>query len=380
LDLTRSFFALCLRGRRDPAALEAARDLSRSPDFDWATVLSASKQWFLGPLLYAAVRGQGFVPPQVEQALRDEYDFTARRNVWLFHQLAEVLACLRSAGSGVIVLKGAALVQMVYGGNVALRPLRDLDLLIRPEVVAEAQRLLGAMGYVSVRAETRAGAMLDYENEVTLFKPGSVGVLLELHWSLIDSPFYQRTLSGDWFWHTAQPLAIGSERALALGVEAQLLHLCAHLRLHHAGQELLWLNDVAEVLYAYQQRIDWAVLLQQAQALALVLPTQQVLAQVAGELNAPVPEAVLAQLSELRATADEAQAYSRLAVKNRSVARRLWDDLAALPGWRARLRFAWSNLFPSWAYMRRRYHIAHPWLLALYYPYRWWLGLRSGFT
>ena len=378
MDLTRSFFALCLRGRRDPAALEAARELGRGPAFDWPAVQSASIRWLLAPLLYDAVRGQGFVPPQVEQALRDAYEFVAQRNLWLFHQLADVLACLRSVGSGVIVLKGAALVQMAYGGNAALRPFRDLDLLIRPEVVPEARRLLQAMGYAPLRAETRAGAALDYENEVSLFKRGSVGVLLELHWSLIDSPFYQRTLRSDWFWDTAQPLAVGSERALALGVEAQLLHLCAHLRLHHTGQELLWLNDAAEVLHAYQQRIDWVVLLKQTQALALVLPTQQVLAQVAGELNAPVPEALLAHLRELRPTADEARAYARLTIENRSVARRLWDDLAALPSWRARLRFAWNNLFPSWAYMRRRYGIAHPFLLPLYYPYRWWLGLRSG--
>jgi hypothetical protein len=48
-----------------------------------------------------------------------------------------------------------------------------------------------------------------------------------------------------------------------------------------------------------------------------------------------------------------------------------------MPGWRQRVRFARTNLFPSAAYMRQRYQIKHPLLLPLYYPYRWLRGLRG---
>ena len=48
-----------------------------------------------------------------------------------------------------------------------------------------------------------------------------------------------------------------------------------------------------------------------------------------------------------------------------------------LSRWSERLGYAWTHLFPSAAYMRQRYDIPHPLLLPLYYPYRWFRGLRS---
>jgi hypothetical protein len=59
---------------------------------------------------------------------------------------------------------------------------------------------------------------------------------------------------------------------------------------------------------------------------------------------------------------------------------RFWTDLAGITGWRQRLRFARTNLFPSAAYLRQRYAIPHPLLVPLYYPYRWWRGLRGSFA
>jgi len=59
------------------------------------------------------------------------------------------------------------------------------------------------------------------------------------------------------------------------------------------------------------------------------------------------------------------------------VANRFWADLRGITGWGARLGFTAANLFPSPAYMRRRYEISRSVWTPLYYPYRWLLGLRS---
>ena len=53
------------------------------------------------------------------------------------------------------------------------------------------------------------------------------------------------------------------------------------------------------------------------------------------------------------------------------------NDPASMLGWRAWSRFAWRNFFPSVDYMQHRYDIPHRLLALLYYPYRWWVGLRS---
>jgi hypothetical protein len=75
--------------------------------------------------------------------------------------------------------------------------------------------------------------------------------------------------------------------------------------------------------------------------------------------------------------AAERRVFKALTSGSRPAGKRLWVDLVSTPGWRDRVRFAWSNLLPSAAYMRVRYNIRHGLLTPLYYPYRWLLGIRS---
>ncbi len=214
------------------------------------------------------------------------------------------------------------------------------------------------------------------ENEVALRGDRAV---VEVHWSLLDSPYYQSHLPTEWFWQTAQPLCIRAQPALALGPEAQLLHLCAHLLLHHGGDppRLLWLHDIAAVLHRYGELIDWEVLLQQAQACDLVLPLQQLLPRVAREWSLSLPVAVLQRLAALRPSRTEVKVLSLLTSTRRPVIQRFWTDLRTTPTWPRRLRYALQSLFPSPSYMQRRYGVRHSALVPLYYPYRWYVGVRE---
>ncbi len=307
------------------------------------------------------------------------YYETAVRNSLAFQELSHMLRRLAAEGVLAILLKGAALAETVYG-NAALRPMADLDILVRREDVPTVLGVLAASGYAATGVEPHAGAAVAYESQVMWRKPGPVETLIEIHWSLFDSPYYQHKLPMDWFWQTARPVRMGDASALVLGPAAQVLHLCAHLWLHHRGEGLLWLHDVAEVIVFYQGQIDWGEVLARAQAYDLVLPLQQVLTRLVGEWDVPLPGDVLEQLHALRASPAEGRVFTWLTAEHRPVARRFWIDLASLPGWQQRLRFAWTNLFPSPDYMRSRYRIPHPLLVPVYYPYRWFLGLRSALS
>ena len=287
-----------------------------------------------------------------------------------------MLRILAAQQIAVILLKGAALAETIYG-NIAVRPMGDLDLLVHREDVAAALAALRAAGWEAVDAEARDGLTLAYEVEIALQKPGPIPVLLEIHWGLLDSPHYQHTLPLTWFWDTAVAVEADGVNALALGPETLVLHLCAHLALHHGGHGLLWLHDVAEVLHAYGDRLDWDEVLARGQAWDLVLPLQHILARVARDWEAPIPAEVMARLAALRPSPDEARVYAWLTAPERPVAQRFYADLASMPGWRDRLRYGWGSLFPARAYMIQRYGIPHPLLTPLYYPYRWLVGLRS---
>ncbi|MDW8267999.1 MAG: nucleotidyltransferase family protein [Anaerolineae bacterium] len=370
--LIATFLRTALRSRFDPTAADAAAELAARPDFRWDTALAVAAGQGVLPLLYATLAPCSWLPESARAPLREAYTSTALHNRLFLNELGRVLPLLDSHGVDVILLKGVALVAGLYG-DPGLRPMADLDLLVRPAAAATAMAVLQDASYHPLEDEVVPGATLAYESQVVLLKSHPVPIGIELHWHLLDSPHYQRLVDMDWFWQTRQPVA--GFTADVLGPEAQLLHLCAHLWLHHRGQGLLWQFDIVALLAA--AALDWQTILDRARAYDLVLSTRHVLIGLAQHWQAPVPPSVLAQLRELAPSAAERRLVTRLTAPHRPVWQRFWTDLMAMDAWSSRLRYAWINLFPSPAYMRHRYEISHPYLLPLYYPYRWYRGLRG---
>jgi hypothetical protein len=348
---------------------------------EWEQLAQLAVKEGVAPLLYQAWRGCGALPADVLSRLHQTYLLTAMSNALRFEELTRSLHALSGAGIQVIVLKGAALAVDVYA-DPGLRPMVDVDLLIHRGDMPQALALFQALGYAVEGAEIHAGATLTYENEIALVKPGRASVLLpqittELHWSLLDSPFHQLVVDMNWFWTTAQPLDFEGEETLMLGVEAQLLHLCAHLWLHHRGEGLLWLHDIATIIHRHQATIEWGTLLSRAQDFHIVLPLQRTLPLVADAWAAPVPAATLEQLRALVPSLAEERVFRWLTAESRPPAQRFWADLWGQPDWDQRASFAMRQLFPTPAYMRQRYQTGTGWALPLFYPYRWLLGVRG---
>ncbi len=365
------YLRLCLGSRWSPSALAEACALSASADFDWVALRQCV--WDEGAALvwYDRVRGRDLVPRALEAELQAAYRETALRNTTLFCERDRVLRELHADNIDVILLKGAALAETVYG-DIALRPMSDIDLLVRPrDVSAIIQRLARAGYYTPFDLKPRAGMPLEYENEMAVRKPGDGRYRFDIHWGLLASPYYQRVVLPDWFWATALPLAGTSTPARMLGPEAQVLHLAAHLMLQHHGHGLMWWYDVGQVIWTFRQQIDWPLLFERAQAYDLVLPVQRVLLDLAKHWQLPIPITALAQLRALLPSPREQQMYARLTIEPPSELSRFWGDLFSVPDWRGRLRYAWRKLFPATAFMRWRYRLRWPWLLPLAYPYRW---------
>jgi len=370
------FLRICLIGQYQATAWDRLGDAAARVAHEWDVVLNTALAQRLGPLVYHAVRDRGVVPAVMEGRLRETYHANAARALMVRRQAGAAVQALNHANVPVIVLKGVALAETVYR-HIVLRPMLDVDVLIHREDLPAAIQALGQLGYAPPELELRDGVTATYDNEVMVRQPGPLEFAVDIHWTLFSSAWHQHRLMLRWFWDSARPLHIGNTPAQRLGPEATVLHLCGHLCLHHGGDELLWLADVAQTVASEGAGMDWELLLQRAQACYLVLALQTVLPRLASEWSAPVPAGVLERLRALRPSAEEVRIFSRLPRSELSVARRLWTDLSEMEGWTQRLRFAWILLFPSSAYMRGRYGVPHPLLVPLYYPYRWVRGLRS---
>jgi hypothetical protein len=200
----------------------------------WNYLLAEADRQGVMPLLYGVLKPYRLqLPSEVWPHLAQSYFDTATLNALRLDEWEEVVRHLAERGVDALVLKGAALAEGLYG-DIAVRPMEDLDLLVQWEQLAAARAALAERGYAPVREEVFRGAAEEFESQVSLSRRDAatgMNYVCELHWHLFDSPFYQRTMSLDWFWQTAVPLPLGEVEAQALGAEAQLLHLCTHLAL-----------------------------------------------------------------------------------------------------------------------------------------------------
>jgi hypothetical protein len=344
---------------------------------DWGALVRDAQIEGVASILYDLVRGQALVPRETEETLRLAYYETARRNLIRFHEVETVIARCNQRSIPVIVLKGAAFAETVYE-NIALRPMVDVDLLIREDDLPEALDVLTSMGY---QRDENAGfsSLADvHANEITVRKPKVRESTIELHWSLFWFPFYQQTVPMPWFWETRRAVTLRETPAWGLGLEAQIIHVCGHL-LHHQATEdtyrLLWLYDIASLIHRYQADIDWDVLMDYGLRFNLVLPIRSVLMRVHELWNPPIPQVVIDQVKGWQAPEDELRAHTWLQRVGSSFEAYAVASVMGLPDLWSRGRFVWRTmLFPSANFMKNRYCIKHPRLLPFYYPYRWLQG------
>ncbi len=345
-------------------------------------VVEAAHATGLTPLLYQRLRGRGdLLPAEALASLEADYWQVAAANTLRYHALSQVLGALLGAGIPVLVLKGAALAEALYG-NVALRPMSDTDLLVHKADMRRAVALLESeLGYRADWNEAAAGLGLEYENEVALTGP-EPGTVLELHWHLIDAAFYIDRLPEAWLWEEAVPARIADHDVQAFSPEATLVHLAAHWVLHHQARGLRWLFDIAQYLRHAQVEpaadpwaLDWDRTLALAQRWQLVLPLRLAVERCTTAANLDFSPELLRRLRDLEPAAEERRVYAYLTSPQQDVISRFIRELAMIQGWPRKLRYLWRSVFPTADYMVERYDIPAGRAVWPYHLYRVTKGL-----
>ncbi len=242
----------CLRVSPDKTGNGRIAPLSES---DWKDLLQQSARHGLTPLFYhrlSTFHPDIPIPPAVMGRLRQAYLVNATRNMILYNYLGKVLKILRSNSIPVIALKGAHLAELVYG-NRALRFLGDLDLLVKKDDVMRVDALLLEMGCTPTVHKRIVG---NDNNQFAYLMPKR-DVSLEIHWSILSSPF-PFSIDIDGQWKRSRPALIAGVDAAVLCPEDLLLHLCLHASCTHGfdpGLKLFY--DVSEILQQDGEGMDW---------------------------------------------------------------------------------------------------------------------------
>lgn len=339
-----------------------------TPD-DWRSLCQAAVRQRVAPLLHWSLQDDPEqFPHPVREFLAHQYYQTCAYNQLYFHELDALLERFSREGLPVILLKGAALARSLYP-DPGLRPMKDLDLLVHPADLERAVALAGELGYRQEGPEITPGFERRFSNHKVLFKQPSRLICLELHWRLMGTFECGIRDLEDRFWAQVEPLQPGALYAFTLKPAAQILFLCAHAFLGHGPGRvtLRWLADLDRLIRLVGSNLDWDRVLDQACSLGWEQALAQSLALLRLGFATPIPDTIYSALDAGRWTGLFEVVPSEMDL--------LLGQVKQLSGIE-RLRYVWWRLFPSPAYMRRRYSLPARTWAPLCYPYRWFRFIR----
>lgn len=239
--------------------LVRAEEVSASLDREgWLALDRQVAQHRLRPLLFQ--RGsdrQWNVPAEMLEAWQASHQRSAMRALAQQAALARIGKALSAGGVPAAILKGATFVWS-DGFDPALRPMRDLDVLIRPSDAQAATALLRAVGFVSGTKGPPSGKHLP------AMTSGKVAV--ELHLRIFDTYDEQAATRERGFieraWQRAGPAAFAGLQALS--PTDTLLHLIHHAVCDHQfNNGPLLLTDMLTLVE--RGPIDWALFWEEAE-------------------------------------------------------------------------------------------------------------------
>jgi putative nucleotidyltransferase-like protein len=224
----------------------------------------AAEQHGMEPLVLAHIVRTGLaIPTDLRARLRARQTQHAHAAAVRTRVVADVASAMAQAGAPFLVLKGAALAQLVYG-DPRLRPMRDVDLLIRKADAERTLDVLRSCGFTP--GSTIVPSHHHHLQGMTKTLQGAT-VTIELHHELIVRTPFAEPRGYDDLILRSQPLEWGGRSYRTLGCEDMLWHVYAHAfvinTLRPGAIRLLSVADLAHTTEAWIDQIDWVRLRRQ---------------------------------------------------------------------------------------------------------------------
>ncbi len=242
-----------------------------SADIQWEYLIEQAGKQGMRALLSGHLSGKDFkgkVPLHVLRRIKKDYYANCARNILIETQTKKIICGLRERKIKPIVYKGIYLSAAVYK-NAALRPMSDIDILIRHKDLSGVNDLLCALGYV------KPGIYNDFLNRrkdsslnsLNYCYPKGFNFLAHVHTHVINSTlpldFFTSRVDMERIWEKSVPIDLCGMDAATLCAEHQVIFLAQHMFTHHIDR-LILACDLAEFIKQNRAEIDWRFLNEEA--------------------------------------------------------------------------------------------------------------------
>lgn len=273
----------------------AINSLLTQEALQWASVNDLLVYHALFPFVYSCFKNcSSLIPPDEIALLKKNQDFALIFLACLEKEFSKIADILRSNNVELLPIKGMGFfIDKMYGDMSCLRPMTDIDILIKEHKLKQAAILLKELGY----EQEFDGKREEYWKEQSyhlIFKKREEKKLykLEVHW-LLDYPGRISLLPS--LWQRIRKCRWGGKETSLLSWEDTLFCLALHLRRYGNVLSLKSACDVALLLSKYKE-LDWDYILKEAGAGRLRSSLYFVLSQAELLFNVKAPLEVLKNL------------------------------------------------------------------------------------
>ncbi len=289
----------CAQPRIPEDALNKVKDIM-CPALNWEVVLESAFWHGIAPLLYNNLKDtqeNHLIPREIMAQLRTAYHGNLARNMYLYTELKRILETLCDKGVKVIVLKGAALAKTVYG-DIGLRQMGDVDLLVKREDLPHAEDIMSGLGY-RFQGDMTPDWYRENHQHISYIHPEK-NIPVEIHWHIARRAHLSRIRIVDTdiierWWKGAKTIEFSGIKVCILCPEDLILHLCLHFFKHRFISQsegftskgaLIQMCDIFQTLKHYRDEIDWGRLTSEAEKYGiegLIYTTLFIVREIMGE-------------------------------------------------------------------------------------------------
>lgn len=334
-------------------------EFCREP-LNWRYLIKRAGDEGVDSLLYYHLKRviQGLNPPcppfikgGVGGLLSAKYYYNLTSNIHLLDEFYAVLKRLNKIGIEVIVLKGVLLIEKVYR-NIGLRPMSDVDVLVRKEALPEVMKEMSDSGY-HVTPHGHLGYLKD----------GEFPAVMDFHWDI----WFPET---DDIWKRCKMTMINNIPVKSLDNEDALIYMATHQSINHGMHKLIWLSDIHEFIRAYRDVINWKNFIRRVKDYNIEIPLYYTLSHTEKLLGTGIPSAVLKDLKPVKSNSFKARVFEKTTTNHYTLDVGHILYLILLKGFKKKVLYLFHYIFPERDFITKRYSISSGRNNYLYYIVR----------
>lgn len=246
---------LLLKNLPDKTLTEIKSALLKPLNWDYFIRMASSHR--VAPIVFTAMKQHELletIPETTQQRLRQSYLECMVRSMAYHEELITILERFKNAGVPILILKGAALAEGLYGDS-WIRPSNDIDILVHRKAMDSIPRIMAELGY-TLTEEYRP---LDfYERHhfhfVYLKDNEFMNYVTEIHWDLFP-PSLPVHFDMDAIWSNITTLSLNGVEIHTLNWDDYFLYLCTHC-VRDGFRGLLYFSDLIRITEKISEN-DW---------------------------------------------------------------------------------------------------------------------------